>query len=599
MALSSKPEASYASTRLTRSNYTGSGLLSQVNGRVRERTPKNYKIDSSSEEEGGSARRTRKPAAKKTEVPKKTEEPAKNEPGTEDEPLSSSDESDLSAINELLELSSTTRQSTIEEFKARQKDKDAAQTKKSQAANERETSKGATPNQPPRRGTRKSSRNGSAKVTSPKRPADEIVNAGFDDEDDELSFSQPIKRRKMTTYLGSSQKVKNIHTSGEFKQPSSPDVLNKEADSSSGFKDYGELPPRPIPTKEDSPGPKHSFMVPQDFDIPNPKATIPPPPKLEHGFQNTGKPTFHMPSAFDDNDEPIHSSQMGGGDGYKIPAALPNDTISSSSLTTSSSKNGAMFDFNLGDYGDDSPLSPLSSVESTCSQDLSEEQKAFLASDYQKPKKVKCPMCDELVEAEFLEEFKKEFSKGVRLGVRLQSMFCRRHRRKAAELEWLRKGYPTIKWDSFQDRIRGHFPVLEKFMAIDGRSKSFFRNAFDENIKNGGEAQLTYHGSGMEMMSAGYYGSKGSTRMLNAIISRYSSKIRRLASSDSLIKSTGVSGFAQAVLVPELTVLLIKEDMGIGDEAARQVMRESMEIGDRVNDDGSDVIKQREEIDIR
>lgn len=44
--------------------------------------------------------------------------------------------------------------------------------------------------------------------------------------------------------------------------------------------------------------------------------------------------------------------------------------------------------------------------------------------------------------------------------------------------------------------------------------------------------------------------------------------------------------------MPELTVLLIKEDMGIDDEAARQVMRESMEIGDRVNDDGSDVIKQ-------
>jgi hypothetical protein len=82
---------------------------------------------------------------------------------------------------------------------------------------------------------------------------------------------------------------------------------------------------------------------------------------------------------------------------------------------------------------------------------------------------------------------------------------------------------------------------------------------------------------------------------LDAIITRYSSKIRRLVASDSLIKTTGVSGYAQAVLVPELTVLLIKEDMSIGDEAARQVLRESMEIGERLNYDGNDVVKQVEE----
>lgn len=81
---------------------------------------------------------------------------------------------------------------------------------------------------------------------------------------------------------------------------------------------------------------------------------------------------------------------------------------------------------------------------------------------------------------------------------------------------------------------------------------------------------------------------------MDAIITRYSSKIRRLAHSDSLIKATGVSGFAQAVLVPELSVLLIKEDMGIDDEAARQIIRDSMEIGDWVNSEENDVVKRVE-----
>lgn len=47
--------------------------------------------------------------------------------------------------------------------------------------------------------------------------------------------------------------------------------------------------------------------------------------------------------------------------------------------------------------------------------------------------------------------------------------------------------------------------------------------------------------------------------------------------------------------MPELSVLLIKEDMGIDDEAARQILRESMEIGDRVNSDENDVIEWVEE----
>ena len=78
------------------------------------------------------------------------------------------------------------------------------------------------------------------------------------------------------------------------------------------------------------------------------------------------------------------------------------------------------------------------------------------------------------------------------------------------------------------------------------------------------------------------------------IISTFSPQIRRLAASDKLISSRGVSGYVQAVLVPELAVLLVKEDMGVDDdESARVILQESIQIGDLLNEEEEDVIKGR------
>ena len=41
--------------------------------------------------------------------------------------------------------------------------------------------------------------------------------------------------------------------------------------------------------------------------------------------------------------------------------------------------------------------------------------------------------------------------------------------------------------------------------------------------------------------------------------------------------------YAQAVLVPELAVRLVKEDMGVPDETARQILRETMDLGEKLN----------------
>ena len=43
--------------------------------------------------------------------------------------------------------------------------------------------------------------------------------------------------------------------------------------------------------------------------------------------------------------------------------------------------------------------------------------------------------------------------------------------------------------------------------------------------------------------------------------------------------------------MPELAVMLVKEDMGIDDdERAREILRESMEIGDLLNEEEDEVV---------
>lgn len=80
-------------------------------------------------------------------------------------------------------------------------------------------------------------------------------------------------------------------------------------------------------------------------------------------------------------------------------------------------------------------------------------------------------------------------------------------------------------------------------------------------------------------------------------MTRFSSKIRKLAATDKLISVHGVAGFVQAVLVPELTVMLVTEDMDVDDEDARKILRESTEIGDLLNKEEEDYVDRPVEVD--
>lgn len=79
------------------------------------------------------------------------------------------------------------------------------------------------------------------------------------------------------------------------------------------------------------------------------------------------------------------------------------------------------------------------------------------------------------------------------------------------------------------------------------------------------------------------------------VIRRFSVLVRRLALTDTMIKAVGVAGYTQSVIVPELAVLMVKDDMKVNDEDARQILRESMEIGGLLHPDHNVVPVPEEE----
>ena len=73
--------------------------------------------------------------------------------------------------------------------------------------------------------------------------------------------------------------------------------------------------------------------------------------------------------------------------------------------------------------------------------------------------------------------------------------------------------------------------------------------------------------------------------MLETIMRKMANQIRDVGTNDRLIAGGGVSAFAQSVLVPELGVHLVMEDLKVGEDEARAVMRETVEMGELLNDE--------------
>lgn len=212
-----------------------------------------------------------------------------------------------------------------------------------------------------------------------------------------------------------------------------------------------------------------------------------------------------------------------------------------------------------------------------------------------------CPMCKQPVDQSYLEAFTKA---GTRMSLRQQTQFCKAHKERSAESEWAERGYPKIDWQQLDDRIATFHTSMDDILSR--RKFSFYRNAFEDSLKSGRKKTIQESlmgGDEIEGTSPGYYGGRGAKVMADNIMSRFASKLRRLAASDKLISSGGVSRYVQAVLVPEMAVLLVMDDMKVDEEKAKEVLRDSVDIGNLLNEEEDEIItdpapKEQEVVDM-
>lgn len=212
--------------------------------------------------------------------------------------------------------------------------------------------------------------------------------------------------------------------------------------------------------------------------------------------------SFQMPREIDMSSPPPSETRTNGKSSkFKNLPVLPNSI---------SSDNDPQF-ADVLDLLSQDDASPLSSPVDTPSPPSSAFNFEFSQADEEiaQPKKALCPMCKEEVDPEALVTFEAQ----PKQRFRDQIVFCESHQASSAEKEWKSKGYPTIDWDTFDERIRSHYDDVAKLLVPE--CSSYYRNLLDSAMRSGKAKnfRLTLSGGGLEDISCGYYGTRGSGKM--------------------------------------------------------------------------------------
>ncbi|KAL9024814.1 MAG: hypothetical protein Q9196_006239 [Gyalolechia fulgens] len=322
-------------------------------------------------------------------------------------------------------------------------------------------------------------------------------------------------------------------------------------------------PPRPPSPKSNKPC-APPFIVPR---VSPPEAI----PRRSHSLDRTSQTAI-----------PLEVADL---ETIKAKLNLKLDATTSSSALSS----GPSFEFDNDGSNSSSSLSSAQDVEEL---DASDIDKDWIESQPPGSPRTQCPICKAHISRLFMEQF----SGSKVLSLRQQERFCKAHKVRSAENVWREKGYPTIDWHGFQTRLPKYDVALSSVLG--GTCSSFYRNVFEDQIKTGANRRLkqaVLSGDALEGLNMGYYGTKGARIIMEYIMANFASRIRRLAGTDKLVSAGGVSGFVQAVLAPELAVMLIKDDMRVDDEQARVVLKESFDVGNLLNEEEDEAIKDEED----
>lgn len=336
----------------------------------------------------------------------------------------------------------------------------------------------------PRRSGRKSmpslKQNGNSPELSSsqeKRPSSAMDNREGEGESDKedvfdlwRSSQQPKRRRFFGNQTRSYGRAPNANNVPSSSTPSEPPSSNQDGKSRASPRKGGAKSQKNKYPKDK----KSTFQVPREIDIRSPAQVN---GDIKHEFKNP--PPFPNDIASVQDPGLEEAIKMLGDD----------DASSLSSPANSPSPPSSDFNFELSQA--DSAL-PVKKEE-----------------DNSPPKPALCPMCKEEVDPEALIIFEAQ----PKHRFRDQLVFCDSHQATKAEKEWTSKGYPIIDWGTFDERIQRHFDDLEGLLVPD--SSSYYRNLLDGDMKAGKAKnfRLTLAGGGLENISCGYYGTRGSGKM--------------------------------------------------------------------------------------
>lgn len=395
----------------------------------------------------------------------KNEAPPKPEPATDDEPLSSSDE----------DIKLDPESESDNEVKPRvSEEKLEAKIAKSSPKSEQEL-------QPP--SSSKSARQSKTRGTIRKRASTGSAIHNENANEDAFAIwqsSEAPKKRRVTGYGSRSNRTSDVSMTIPRSSMASVESETPPASARKAMPKTNQKAETTSAKKKKAP--VERFKVPMDIDIDSPAPST---------SKSRPRPEFKLPP-------------------------FPADGISSSSFATSSAREPPTFDFD----DDDSPLStPLSSASSTLMQQFADLDDEILAvkgelEEFASKDGSFCPMCKQPVDPELLMRFQAQ----PKQRIRDQQRFCESHKQKSAEAEWQEKGYPSIDWDKFDDRIHRHFDYIDTLLVSE--SPSYYRNILDATLKSGKAKnfKLTLSGDGLETISCGYYGTRGSDKMYGVVL---------------------------------------------------------------------------------
>ncbi|KAK9368421.1 RTC4-like domain-containing protein [Lipomyces kononenkoae] len=200
-----------------------------------------------------------------------------------------------------------------------------------------------------------------------------------------------------------------------------------------------------------------------------------------------------------------------------------------------------------------------------------------------------CPMCGLEVSDAVREKFKT-----VPDSLRRSYAICISHRREATLAESSGKNYPTeLDEDNLAERAEKYASVLNDI--INGNRSSIFQErAKASALVHGGRRMdaLLQLENGLDDLLPGYYGLKGNSVLLRVALRSSEDAIRRASRRNRWITNVSITGYASAVLVPELAIRLIMEDQNVDEEKAETIRQESLEYGRIVFGHERDMIDQ-------